>query len=213
MYTAIRSLTAALLIAAMAIPSLGAPGKSEAGQGRHAGTKDPESVLVRESATVERQQKIWSHLSASICAGCITAANRVAPSTYERTEPSPIAGARVIAAANVEHIKTALRSNPTPRKFVTLKKHYAKLHRRDRKRLAARRHQLRLALRAKRHAAHLAAIRRKRLGIVQARFVPAYRAGSEKRVYRVPVDQFGLPPEGGRAYETIIPTLVRLQRS
>lgn len=213
MYPVIRSLTAALVAAALATPSLGAPRKPGSEQGPSAGTEGVESALARESATVERQQKRWSRLSASICTGCITAANRVAPSNYERTEVNPIAGAKVIAAANVEHIKTALRLNPTPHKFVNLRKHYAKLHRRDRRRLAARKHHLRLAMRARRHAARLAAARRKRFGIVQAKFVPAYRTGFENRVYRVPVDRPFMPLEDSPIYETILPTSVRPQRS
>lgn len=219
MHPAIRSLAAAILVAAIATPSFASPRSGMSNRGRDAIERDGESVLARESATVDRQEKMWTHLSASICVGCITAANRVAPSTYERTAANPIAGAKVIAAGNVEHIKTILSQNPTPRRFVNMKKRVAKLHRRDRRRLAARAHRLRLAMRVKRHAAHLAAFRAApatrphRIGAVQAIFLPVYEAGMESRVYRIPVDQPWAPQDDGRIFETFRPVPPRFRRS
>lgn len=219
MHPAIRSLTATILCVAIASPSLAGPRTGGPDRGRAAIEGEREAVLARESATVDRQEKLWTHLSASICVGCITAANRVAPSTYERTVANPIAGAKVIAAANVVHIKTAISQNPTPRKFVNMKKRVAKLHRRDRRRLAARAHQLRLAMQAKRHAARLAAVRATaavqlhKIGPVQATFLPVYKAGIESRVYRIPVDQPWAPQDDGRVFETFRPVPTRSRRS
>ncbi|MCJ2015430.1 hypothetical protein [Methylobacterium sp. J-076] len=205
MRPAFRTLTAALLVAATAAPSLGAP--QGAGHGRPAADGDRDSAPASQTATLDRHENLWGKLSASICVGCITAANRVAPPSYERP------GATAVAEAKAEPIKTASRVAAAPRKFVQLRKRYAALHRRDRRRLAARARILRAAMHAKRRALRLAAAQRHRSVHAQAALVPAYGPGFENRVYRIPVDPPWTPGDDGRWRETILPTLVRLRRT
>lgn len=203
MHRVIRSVTAAAVTIAVVTPSI--EGARAGGSNREAVYADRGSAISKDTAFMTRQEKMWGRLSASICAGCITAANRVAPVSYERPGDKPVAEARI------ETVKVAVRRASAPRKFVQLKKRYAKHHRRERLRLAARA-RLRATV-ARRHALRLAALKRRHHAPVRATFVPAYEVGSVNTVYRIPADQPFTPRDDGRWHETILPSATRLRRS
>ena len=203
MHRVIRSVTAALVTVAVVTPSLAAPQTAiSKSRGQDVGRN---AVEAQDSAFIARQEKMWRQLSASICSGCITASNRVAPVSYER------AGSAPVAEAKIETVRTAIRTGATARKFVQLKKRYAGHHRRERLRLAALA-RLRAAL-MKRRAHRLAALKRRHVAPVRAAFVPAYEARSSNVVYRIPTDPPFTPRDDGRWHETILPAAVRLRRS
>jgi hypothetical protein len=205
----IRSVTAALVVVAMAAPSVGAPLSSR--RDRDAKAPEMESAIDRQGATIDRQRNEWTKLSASICSGCITAANRVAPLKLDRPgDAVTTAAAQPVTTAKAEQIKTAARTVATPRKFAQLKKRYARLHKRERQRLALRARQQHAAALLKRRQLRAAALRRHMQRPVASKvapvLVPAYALGSEMRVYRIPVDLPTTPVNDSRWRETVLPT-------
>lgn len=204
----VRASTALLVSFAVVLPTIEAPQARE-NRKSYASERDANSGV--DTSFIDRQQKMWGRLSTSICAGCITATNRVAPVNYDRP------GTAVVAAVNtppakLETVRTAVRTAVTPRKFVALKKRYAKHHRRERLRLAARARQ-RAAILAKKRAMHVAALRRRpHQAPVRATFVPAYDVRSVHTVYRVPAGLPATPRDDGRWHETILPVALRLRR-
>lgn len=203
MHRVIRSVTAAFVTMAVVTPSLDVA--QAAGANKQPQNTGRAAVEAKDTTFIDRQEKMWGRLSASICSGCITAANRVAPSSYEKPGSMPV------AEAKLETVKTAVRTAATPRRFVQLKKRYAKHNRRERLRLAARA-RLRTAMLAKRRALHVAALKRRHPAPARAAFVPAYEARSINTVYRIPTDQPFTPRDDGRWHETILPTALRMRR-
>lgn len=196
-------MTAAFVTMAVVTPSLDVA--QAAGASKQPQNAERAAVEAKDTTFIDRQEKMWGRLSASICSGCITAANRVAPSSYEKPGSTPV------AEAKLETVKTAVRTAATPRRFVQLKKRYAKHNRRERLRLAARA-RLRTAMLAKRRALHVAALKRRHPAPARAAFVPAYEARSINTVYRIPTDQPFTPRDDGRWHETILPTALRMRR-
>ncbi len=204
MHRVIRSVTAAVVTMAVVTPSLDLA--QAAGANKQSQTAGRAAVEAKDTTYIDKQEKMWGRLSASICSGCITAANRVAPSSYEKPGSTPV------AEAKLETVKTAVRTAATPRRFVQLKKRYAKHNRRERLRLAARA-RWRTAMLAKRRALHIAALKRRHPAPARAAFVPAYDARSINTVYRIPTDQPFTPSDDGRWHATILPTALRMRRS
>ncbi len=203
MHPVIRSVTAAVVTVAVVAPTLEVA--QAAGRNRDVSNAELDAANTKSAAFVARQEKMWGRLSASICTGCITAANRVAPMNFERQ------GDRPVAEARIETVKVAVRKAATPRRFVQLKKRFAKYHRRERLRLAARA-RMRAAL-ARRHALRLAALKRRHHAtVVRATFVPAYDVSSVHTVYRFPFDPPFTPRDDGRWHETILPSATRMRR-
>jgi hypothetical protein len=205
----IRSVTAAFVVLAMAAPSVGAPLSSH--RDRETKIADLESATDRHEAQIDRQQKDWTKLSATICAGCITAANRVAPLNIERPGfHTASVAAQPLTAAKAEQVKTGIRTITTPKRFAQLNKRYARLHKRERQRLALRARQQHAAALLKRRQLRAAALRRHMQRPVTAKLapslVPAYVLDSAMPVYRIPVDRPAIPAEDGRWRETILPT-------
>ncbi|WP_342165796.1 hypothetical protein [Methylobacterium sp. SD21] len=196
-------MTAAFVTMAVVTPSLDVA--QAAGANKQPQKTGRAAVEAKDTTFIDRQEKMWGRLSASICSGCITAANRVAPSSYEKPGSTPV------AEAKLETVKTAVRTAATPRRFVQLKKRYAKHNRRERLKLAARA-RLRTAMLAKRRALHVAALKRRHPAPARAAFVPAYEARSINTVYRIPTDQPFTPRDDGRWHETILPTALRMRR-
>lgn len=208
MHRVVRAFTGVLVAAAMATPSFGAPVASDAARARRSDEASLVNAIARQEASVERQAKAWSRLAGSICVGCITSANRVAPMSFERAAPAQT------VAAKVEPVRSAIRTAQVPRRFVQLRrKHYAKMHRRDRLRLALRARRLHIAAVAKRRALRMAMLRRHIHPRVTTTIIPAYLPGATSRVYRIPVDRPWTPNDDGRWRETILPTATRLRRT
>lgn len=204
----VRASTALLVSFAVVLPTIEAP---HAGESRKSYASEREANSAADSSFIDRQQKMWGRLSASICTGCITATNRVAPVNYDRLGFAVAAAAKT-SPAKLETVRTAVGTPASPRKFVALKKRYAKHHRRDRLRLTARA-RLRAAMLAKRRAMHVAALRRRpHHAPVRATFVPAYDVRAVSTVYRVPAGVPATPRDDGRWHETILPVSVRLRR-
>lgn len=204
MHRVIRLLTAAVVSGAVVMSSLEMPHAAEAK--RPIANAERDAAMTHDTAFITRQEKMWGRLSASICSGCITTANRVAPVSYEKPGSAPI------TEAKIETVKTAVRKAAPPRRYARLQARYAQHHRRDRLRLAARA-RLRAAALAKRRALRFAALKRHRHASLRATFVPAYEARSVNVVYRVPADMPFTPRDDGRWRETILPTTLRLRRS
>ncbi len=130
----IRASTALLVSFAVVLPTVEAP---QAQESRKPAASERDANSAADTAFIDRQQKMWGRLSASICTGCITATNRVAPGNYDRPGTALVAAVKT-SPAKLETVQTAVRTAAAPRKFVALKKRYAKHHRRERLRLAAR---------------------------------------------------------------------------
>ncbi|MCJ2123174.1 hypothetical protein [Methylobacterium sp. J-077] len=184
MKSVVHSLAAALAAFAVALPSLSAaaPASPTAGQ--------PGTGVDRSALIAERQQRTWQQLSGSICTGCITAANRVAPVSYDK--PSLIA-----LAQPVPRLETVARRPRATVRLAQLRKRYARLQRRDRRRFAVRAHPLRLAKRL--HPRKLA----------QFHTAPVtWPVGSMPVAYRLlerPVEQPWVPQDDNRWHATILP--------
>lgn len=208
MQRTIRASTALLVSFAVVLPTIEAP-KAQESRKSYASERDANSAA--DTAFIDRQQKMWGRLSASICTGCITATNRVAPVNYDRPGTALVSAVKT-SPAKLETVQTAVRTAAAPRKFVALKNRYAKHHRRERLRLAARARQ-RAAMLAKKRAMHVAALRRRHHHVpVRATFVPAYDVRSVNTVYRVPAGLPATPRDDGRWHETILPVATRLRR-
>ncbi|MGU3407729.1 hypothetical protein [Methylobacterium brachiatum] len=179
-----HSWMAALSAFAIALPSISAalPASRSAD---HAG-----AGIDRAGLIAERQQQRWQQLSLSICTGCITVANRVAPVSYDKPSLAELArpNPRVTMAARRPRAKVRLAQ---------LRKRYARLQRHDRRRIAARARPVRLAKRLPpRKLAHL-----------QTAPV-AWPVGSIPVAYRLPerpVERPWVPQDDNRWHATILP--------
>ncbi|MCJ2056795.1 hypothetical protein MKL09_09525 [Methylobacterium sp. J-048] len=179
-----HSLMAALAAFAIALPTLSAAVPAS----RH--PEHPEPAGDRSALIAERQQRTWQQLSGSICNGCITAANRVAPVSYDK--PSLVA-----LAQPSQPVRTVSRRPRATVRLAHIRKRYARLQRRDRRRLALRAHPVRLAkrLHPRKFARH-------------DTVAVAWPAGSIRVAYRLPerpVEQPRVPRNDNRWHATILP--------
>ncbi|SFM56728.1 hypothetical protein [Methylobacterium pseudosasicola] len=181
----LHSLAATLAAFAIALPSISAAVPAS----RVTERSDPGPD--RSALIAERQQRTWQQLSGSICTGCITAANRVAPVNYDK--PSLIE-----LAQPAPGVKTATHRPRAEVRLAQLRKRYARLQRRDRRRLALRAHPVRLAKRL--HLRKLAQLHRAPV---------AWPVGSSRVAYRLPeppVERPWVPQDDDRWHAiTILP--------
>lgn len=182
-----RVITVLLTVVAMAAPSIGAPiGHDRRSERQRSKVDQPSAV---DTSFAERQERLWRKLSGSICTGCITSANRVAPVSYER--PSLID----LAQALPPRTQVAARKPRAKVRVAYLRKRYARLHRRNRTRIAARLHW--------RQIARTAMLRK----YAHRTTVPIFTIGwpgFDNRPRVLPIERPGTPRDDGRRHETIL---------
>lgn len=185
-------------VVAMAAPTLGEPlRQSRTPERQHAGYDKAGGV---DTSFVERQDRLWRKLSSSICTGCITSANRVAPVSYEKPKVVDLSKAQ---PANVQVAVRKLRSKV---RIAHLRKRYAHLHRRNRIRIAARHRRMQIATAARigKYALHNSASPILSIGW----------SGFDDRTRVLPIEKPEAPRDDDRRHETILPASeVRPRRS
>lgn len=188
MKSAAQVMTVLLTVVAMAAPSIGAAiGQDRRSERQQSKLDQPSAV---DASVVERQERLWRRLSGSICTGCITSANRVALVSYER--PSLID----LAQAKPPRTQVAARKPRAKMRVAYLRKRYARLHRRNRTRIAARLHRRQIARTAMlRKSAHR--------NTVPPIFTIGW-SGFDDRPRVLPIERPGTPRDDDRRHETIL---------
>ena len=127
-------MTVTVTVVAMVAPSIGANLNQQHGTRQH----EAVSRLQDRADTfmVDRQDRLWRKLSGTICAGCITSANRVPLVSYDKPNLADVAKAQPSA------VKTVAQQFRATSKITHLRKRYARLHRRSRLRIVAQRHKV-----------------------------------------------------------------------
>ncbi|MCJ2144234.1 hypothetical protein [Methylobacterium sp. E-066] len=189
----LHSLAATLAAFAIALPSISVAIPASRAP------EQPNPGPDRSALIAERQQRTWQQLSGSICTGCITAANRVAPVNYDK--PSLIAPAQP-----APRVKIATRRPRAKVRLAQLSKRYARLQRHHRRRLALQAHPVRLAKRLPPRK------------LAQFHRAPvAWPIGSSRVAYRLPeppVERPWVPQDDDRWHATILPaSSLRSRRS
>lgn len=188
MKSAAHVLAVIVTVVAMTAPTVGAPLRQD---------RDPQprpSKIDRstgvETAFVERQERLWRKLSGSICAGCITSANRVAPVSYERPNLTDL------AQAQTARVQVVARKPRAKVKLAYLRKRYARLHRRNRSRIAARPRRVLVTTAApiRKYAGHSS---------VSSVLSPGW-VGFDTRTRAIPIERPEAPHDDGRRHETIL---------
>ncbi|TXN03930.1 hypothetical protein FV242_09420 [Methylobacterium sp. WL64] len=199
-----HSLIAALAAFAVLSPSIVAAVPA----GRSA--EQPRPAVDRSALIAERQQRTWQQLSGSICTGCITVANRVAPVSYDKPSLVELAQrpTRLATAARRPRAKVRLaqlrraKMRVAQIRLAQMRKRYARLHRHDRRRLAAGAHPVRLAKRPPPRTLALAG------------GLPVGPIQVEYRLPEHPVERPWVPQDDNRWHATILPaSSVRPRRS
>lgn len=194
-----HSLMAALAAFAVLSPSIVAAVPA----GRSA--EQPRPAVDRSALIAERQQQRWQQLSGSICAGCITVANRVAPVSYDKPSLVELAQrpTRLATASGRPRAKVRLAQLRRAQiRLAQMRKRYARLHRHDRRRLAAGAHLVRLAKRPPPQTLALQG------------GLPVGPIRVEYRLPEHPVERPWVPQDDNRWHATILPaSSVRPRRS
>ena len=203
MNSAVRTLIAALTAIAIALPSVSAavPASRSAEQPGIAGD--------RSAIIAERQQRTWLQLSGSICTGCINAANRVAPVSYDK--PSVIALAQ--SSPRLQSVSRRVRAKV---RFAHVRTRYARLQRRDRRRIAIRTHPVRIAKRLHRRifARHHVApdVRQVARQVARPIVWPVGLIRVEDRLPERPAGRPWVPQDDNRWHTTILPAATMRSR-